>query len=189
MKGCAIYLRRSVDRDREERSVSIESQRAAILAWADRNGATILEDWQVEDRGYSGSTANRPGLQRLIDAARSGRAPFDRILVYDLDRFFRHHRKLNRYLDELEDDHGIRVVSVTEENDPELMRNVRGVIGEEFRATIVKNTCKAMRDIAERGLSCGGTAPYGYQAVCGACEKPVPCGCPARIEGRRRPVR
>ena len=52
---CAAYLRRSVDRDREERSVSIESQRSAIIAWAEKAGATILEEWTLGD-GYSGSS-------------------------------------------------------------------------------------------------------------------------------------
>jgi DNA invertase Pin-like site-specific DNA recombinase len=78
---CAVYLRKSVDRDREERSTSIESQRTAILEWAEKNGATILPDWQIEDRGYSGSTEHRPGFQRLLAAAQAGRAPFDCILV------------------------------------------------------------------------------------------------------------
>ena len=57
----------------------------------------------------SGGTSRRPAR---------GRAPFEMILVYDHDRFFRNHRKQQRYLDEFEDDYGIKVVSVTEAGDP-----------------------------------------------------------------------
>ena len=171
---CAVYLRQSVDRDREDRSISIESQKAEVEAWARENGAEVLGNWVMDDRDYSGSTAERPGFQRLLEAARSGAAPFDAILVYDYDRFFRNHRKQQRYLDELEDDHGIRVISVTEEGQPELMRDVKGVINQEYLRAIKKHTRKAMLDIASRGLSCGGTPPYGYRA--------------RRLEGRGRPV-
>ena len=155
------FVRRLVKRVSAEVVAISQTEKKCLAFRGSLHDATILLDWVVEDRGWSGSTAERPGLKRILEAARR-HAPFDTILVYSYDRFFRNNRKFNRYVDELEDDCGVRLISVTEAEEPELLVDIRSVINEEARRAIIKHTRRAMQQIAMRGYSCGGTPPYGY---------------------------
>jgi hypothetical protein len=44
----------------------------------------VLVDDRFDDEGYSGTTLERPGLQRLLELVRSGGV--DRVVTYRLDR-------------------------------------------------------------------------------------------------------
>lgn len=84
---CAIYLRLS----REDEGTAIESnsirnQRVLLMDYiAARPELCFTGEW-VDD-GYSGSSFERPALQRMLQAARDGKV--DCILVKDLSRFGR----------------------------------------------------------------------------------------------------
>lgn len=58
--------------------------RAELESWAARQGGAVAS--LVEERG-SGANNNRPGLQRVLDAARRGK--IDAVVVWKLDRFGR----------------------------------------------------------------------------------------------------
>jgi DNA invertase Pin-like site-specific DNA recombinase len=67
---------------------SVQNQAAAIAAFAQQNGLTIVHTYR--DDGRSGlRIRGRPGLAELIDDVRSGRADFDHVLVYDVSRWGR----------------------------------------------------------------------------------------------------
>src|SRR5262245_9897884 len=75
----AIYARRSkAQEDRAEETKSTARQVEEARAFALARGWTVLEEWVVEDDGWSGATFDRPGLNRLRDAL--PRAPFDVIV-------------------------------------------------------------------------------------------------------------
>jgi hypothetical protein len=62
---------------------SIENQAAAIAAYAARYGLNIVRTYR--DDGLSGLKTNkREGLKQLITDVCSGRADFNRVLVYDV---------------------------------------------------------------------------------------------------------
>jgi DNA invertase Pin-like site-specific DNA recombinase len=67
---------------------SIENQAAAIAAYAQDKNLTIVRTFR--DEGRSGlRIKGRPGLAELIEDVESGRADFDRVLVYDVSRWGR----------------------------------------------------------------------------------------------------
>lgn len=67
---------------------SIKNQMAAIAAYAEANGLTIVRTYA--DEGRSGlRIKGRPGLIELIEDVQSGQADFDHILVYDVSRWGR----------------------------------------------------------------------------------------------------
>ena len=67
----ALYAR--VSTERQERQQTIDSQLAALQAWAASGNHAVAEEHVFRDEGYSGSRLDRPGLDALRDAVRSGR--------------------------------------------------------------------------------------------------------------------
>jgi DNA invertase Pin-like site-specific DNA recombinase len=65
----------------------IEAQRTAILAEAERRGWREADIQFIEDLGYSGKNANRPGLQLALEALRRGEAKA--LVVGKMDRLSR----------------------------------------------------------------------------------------------------
>jgi site-specific DNA recombinase len=66
----ALYAR--VSTERQERQQTIESQLAALRAWAVAGGHALAEEHVFRDEGYSGGRLDRPGLDALRDAVRDG---------------------------------------------------------------------------------------------------------------------
>ncbi len=83
----AIYLRVSTDQQ-AEKETPIAARNEECLQRARENGYTVLKNWIVEDRGYSGSEETRPGLQKLLKAFEK-KPPFAAIVALDYTRFSR----------------------------------------------------------------------------------------------------
>jgi putative DNA-invertase from lambdoid prophage Rac len=81
--------------------------RHELRAAASRMGELVLE---VEETG-SGAANDRPGLQRVLEAARKGQ--IDAVIVWKLDRFGRSALDLLGHLRELET-HGVRFLALTQ---------------------------------------------------------------------------
>lgn len=80
-----IYARFSSHSQTEQ---SIEGQLKTCYEYANANGHRVVGEYI--DRAISGTTDNRPEIQRMI--ADSSKRLFSGVLVYQLDRFAR-----NRY--------------------------------------------------------------------------------------------
>src|SRR5215210_4790460 len=81
----AIYAR--VSTERQERDQTIDSQLAALRTWVQQQGYALLPEHLFTDEGYSGARLDRPGLDRLRDAARDG--GFDVVGILSPDRLAR----------------------------------------------------------------------------------------------------
>jgi DNA invertase Pin-like site-specific DNA recombinase len=80
----AQYVRMST----EHQQYSTENQSEAIAQYAASHGMSVVQSYV--DAGKSGlKLAGRNALQELIRTVESGRADFDRILVYDISRWGR----------------------------------------------------------------------------------------------------
>src|SRR4051812_20179741 len=64
----AIYARVST-----ERQQTIDSQLAALRAWAEAEGHELSDRHVFRDEGHSGARLDRPALDALRDAVRDGR--------------------------------------------------------------------------------------------------------------------
>ena len=156
----ATYTRISTDEDHQ--SYSLEAQAEHLGAYVKSQ-----EEWELTRRfsdQASGATTERPGLQRAMAEARTGR--FDMLLVYRVDRFPRSARGLAQLLEDL-DAAGVAFRSATEPFDTttaagRMMVQMLAVLAEFERATIVDRVIAGMERKAARCGWCGGSRPFGY---------------------------
>ncbi|EKD44519.1 MAG: hypothetical protein ACD_71C00113G0001 [uncultured bacterium (gcode 4)] len=98
---CAIYCRVSTE-DQANNGTSIDTQREEVLKFiqGDAINGTVNERKHIYiDEGFSGTTDDRPELQRMIKDAKNGE--FDLVVVKRLDRFFRKISLASKYLEVL----------------------------------------------------------------------------------------
>lgn len=108
MNSAAIaYLRVSDDKD--GRSKSVDQQREAIAAWADRENVTVTAEYV--DNGRSASRyakKRRPEFVRMLEHIDAN--PNTTVVAWDLDRLLRNPRELEDLIDRAEK--GLRVVTL-----------------------------------------------------------------------------
>jgi site-specific DNA recombinase len=161
----ALYAR--VSTGRQEHEQTIESQVEALRAHARDQGHELEEKHIYLDEGVSGTRMDRPGLDRLRDAARDGE--FQGILVYDFDRLARrfvYQEVLREEFQRL----GVELISLKtrggETPEDHLLVQMQGVFAEYERAKIFDRTRRGRLFKARQGtLLPWGVAPYGYRAV------------------------
>jgi len=113
MKRVAIYTRVSPKpKARAEGSESIEDQKQALEAFCKARGWTQVEHYT--DVLKSGTTLDRPQLQRLLGDARKRK--IDVIVFFKLDRFFRNLKDIVTTANELEE-LGVEFISFKENLD------------------------------------------------------------------------
>ncbi|WP_026381716.1 recombinase family protein [Afifella pfennigii] len=161
----ALYLRVSTGRQAES-DLSIPDQRRQMAAFC------AGRDWEVVaefvDAGLSGTDDNRPQLQRLLDMATAGDAPFDAVVVHSFSRFARDHFALEYHVRRFRK-HGIRLVSITQDlgDDPMsvMVRQVFALFDEYQSKENGKHVLRAMQENARQGFWNGAAAPFGYTIV------------------------
>lgn len=170
-----IYLRLSFDDGRDGESTSIESQRLMLSSFIKEKGWT-LHDAYIDD-GISGTTFNRPGVQRLLDDAKNG--VINTIVVKDLSRFGRNYIQVGQYLDYIFPSFGIRFIALQDNVDTENregsgmeMMPIMNVFNEWHAANTSKKVKAVLRAKSKSGQYCASVAPYGY--VVGSDEKRLP---------------
>jgi DNA invertase Pin-like site-specific DNA recombinase len=164
-RSAVAYLRVSTD----EQHLGPEAQRAALTAWAAREGVTIVA-WHT-DAGVSGAAplTERPAMLAALGDLRAHGAGV--LAVAKRDRLARDVMAA-AMIDRLTLDAGARVVSAagegTEGDDPAavLMRRMVDAFAEYERAVIAARTRAALAVKKARGESTG-EAPYGYRAEAG----------------------
>ena len=77
-----LYYRLSQEDERQGESVSIDNQRTMLRKYAEEHGFEIHDEY-IDD-GVSGTTFQRPEVQRLLDDAKTG--VINTIIVKDLSR-------------------------------------------------------------------------------------------------------
>jgi site-specific DNA recombinase len=131
----AIYAR--VSTSHQTQAQTIDQQLDRLQAYVRDQGWQLHDDHIFRDDGRSGADLNRPGLDRLRDAARS--AELDRVLVTEPDRLARNYVHQMIVLDELER-FGCQVVFLDRpmSDDPHdrLLLQIRGAVAEYERTLI-----------------------------------------------------
>jgi DNA invertase Pin-like site-specific DNA recombinase len=163
-KRAVLYLRVSTGRQAAN-DVSLPSQRDITTTHCATN------NWIVVDEYIEAATATddrRPVFQQMMDRACDTDKPFDVIVIYSFNRFFRNGADMELAIRKLRK-HGVEVVSVTQptgdDHSRELMRQLIGVFDEHTSREISKNTTRAMRESAKQGFWNGATPPLGYKIV------------------------
>ena len=90
-----LYYRLSQEDERQGESVSIDNQRTMLRKYAEERGFEVYGEY-IDD-GVSGTTFQRPEVQRLLDDAKTG--VINTIIVKDLSRFGRNYIEVGQYVD------------------------------------------------------------------------------------------
>ena len=163
-KRAATYYRVSTGRQYANEA-SIPSQRKITAGFCDQNGYVMVDEF-VEAK--TATDDRRPVLQYMIERACAPDHPYDAIVFYAFNRFFRNVAEMELTIRKLRK-HGVEVVSVTQPtgDDPSqiLVRQIIGAFDEHTSREISKNTTRAMRESAKQGFWNGATPPLGYRIV------------------------
>jgi site-specific DNA recombinase len=153
------YIRVSTTTQADE-GVSLEMQAAKVRAWADLNGAELLD--VVADEGLSAKNANRPGLVRAIQLAKQHKAA---LVIYSLSRLSRSTRDTLELVSGLEKA-GAELVSLTEKIDTSsaggrMVFRMLSVLAEFEREQLAERTRAAMQHMKQQGFVVG-QVPHGF---------------------------
>jgi site-specific DNA recombinase len=153
------YIRVSTTAQADE-GVSLEMQAAKVRAWAELNGAELVE--VVADEGLSAKGANRPGLVRAVQLAKQHRGA---LIVYSLSRLSRSTRDTLELVSGLEKA-GAELVSITERIDTSsaggrMVFRMLSVLNEFEREQLSERTRDAMQHMKRQGRVVG-QVPHGF---------------------------
>ena len=170
-----LYFRLSQEDERQGESLSIDNQRHILRKYAEEHGFEIHDEY-IDD-GVSGTTFDRPQVQRLLDDAKAG--VINTIIVKDLSRFGRNYIEVGQYIDYVFPAFGIRFIAIQDNVDTESrdsnameMMPIMNVFNEWHAANTSKKIRAVLRANAKEGKYHPRKAPYGY--VKGTNEKKTP---------------
>lgn len=148
-KRAVIYRRVSTSRQ-ETNAASLPSQ----LKYCESHCAS--NNWRVVEDFVEAGTAtddSRPVFQRMMEQACAPEHPFDFIVIYAFNRFFRDGATVEFAIRKLRK-HGVELVSATQPmgDDPSqiLVRQIIGAFDEHTSREISKNTKREVTDTDER---------------------------------------
>ena len=160
-----LYMRLSQEDERQGESVSIDNQRTILRKYAEDRGFEIHDEY-IDD-GVSGTTFQRPEVQRLLDDAKTG--VINTIIVKDLSRFGRNYIEVGQYVDYVFPAFGIRFIAIQDNVDTENrdsgameMMPIMNVFNEWHAANTSKKIRAVLKANAREGKYHARKAPYGY---------------------------
>lgn len=161
-----LYFRLSQEDERQGESLSIDNQRLILRKYAEENGFEIHDEY-IDD-GVSGTTFDRPQVQRLLDDAKTG--VINTIIVKDLSRFGRNYIEVGQYLDYVFPAFGIRFIAIQDNVDTANrdsnameMMPIMNVFNEWHAANTSKKIRAVRRSNALAGIYGASKASYGYK--------------------------
>ena len=161
-----LYYRLSQEDERQGESVSIDNQRTMLRKYAEERGFEVYGEY-IDD-GVSGTTFQRPEVQRLLDDAKTG--VINTIIVKDLSRFGRNYIEVGQYVDYVFPTFGIRFIAIQDNVDTENrdsgameMMPIMNVFNEWHAANTSKKIRAVRRSNAKEGIYTAKKASYGYK--------------------------
>ena len=106
-----MYLRLSKDDERNGESLSIENQRKILTKYISEQQNWTIYDEYVDD-GISGTSFERPSVQRMLDDAKTGK--INLIICKDLSRFGRNYIQVGQYIDYIFPMYNIRFIALND---------------------------------------------------------------------------
>jgi site-specific DNA recombinase len=160
----AVYAR--VSTERQERQQTIDSQLAALRAWAEAGGHELNDRHVFRDEGHSGARLDRPGLDALRDAVRDGEVEVLGVLAPD--RLARKYAYQVLLLEEFRRAGcAVAFLSRAISDDPgdQLLLQIQGAVAEYERALLGERFRRGKLQKARAGQFIGVHAPYGYRRL------------------------
>ncbi|MCI8587960.1 MAG: recombinase family protein, partial [Clostridia bacterium] len=164
----AIYCRLSEeDRDKENKeddSSSIKNQKLMLTEYA------IRQCWDIQgvysDDDYTGADRNRPKFNKILKLAEQKQ--IDIILCKSQSRFTRELELVEKYINGLFIEWGIRFVGLVDNADTNVKgnkksRQINGLVNEWYLEDLSENIKSVLKSKREKGQYTGGLALYGYK--------------------------
>src|ERR1700681_4821649 len=163
---CAIYTRKSTEEGLDQDFNSLDAQREAAEAYikSQKHLGWTLVSGRYDDGGFSGSSLERPALQRLLEDVDARRV--DCVVVYKVDRLSRSLLDFARLVDRF-DQRSISFVSVTQQFNTttslgRLTLNILLSFAQFEREIIGERTRDKMTAARRKGKWVGGMPVLGY---------------------------
>ncbi len=163
IKTTALYVRVSTARQAEE-GYSVPAQLEKLTYYCKSQGWDNIKEYV--DGGYSGSSLERPNIQKLIQDAEKSK--IERVIVFKLDRLSRSQKDTLYLIEDVFLKNNIEFVSLNESLDTsspygKLMIGILSGFAQLERENIFLRTRMGMRERLRQGYwRGGGTLPFGY---------------------------
>ena len=165
--NATLYLRLSRDDGDKEESNSITGQRELLRNFL-ANHSDIREYTIRVDDGWSGSTFERPGFQKMMEDVKAGRT--NCIVVKDLSRFGRNYLDAGEYIEKIFTFLGVRFIAVNDNYDSlggkktsdDLIIPFKNLINEAYCRDISVKIRTQLEIKRKKGQYLGSFATYGY---------------------------
>ena len=165
--NATLYLRLSRDDGDKEESGSITGQRELLRDYISQHPE--LREYAIRiDDGFSGSTFERPGFQKMIEDVKSGRT--DCIIVKDLSRFGRNYLDAGEYIEKIFPFLGVRFIAINDNYDSlgekkssdDLIIPFKNLINEAYCRDISMKIRSQLEIKRKNGQFLGSFAAFGY---------------------------
>lgn len=160
----ALYRRVSTDKQADE-GYSLDVQMEKLRAYAG-TFSNVREVRDYLDDGYSGSSLERPGMERLIRDIRAGE--ITHVIVVKLDRLSRSQKDTLHLIEDVMIPANVAFISIMESFNTDTafgraMVGILSVFAQLERENIFERTRGGMQKRVEKGYwPGGGRTPYGY---------------------------
>jgi len=127
-----------------------------------------MPSFEAVDDGYTGTNFKRPGITKILDAARRGEVAC--IIVKDLSRFGRKYLEVSKYIEQLFPCLGVRFIAVGDGYDSDSHKGttanldvpVRNMLNALYSKNVSKTVKFAKLSQAQQGKYIHAFAPFGY---------------------------
>lgn len=159
----ALYCRLSRDDDNEGDSNSIQHQKFMLEKYAKEQGHLPYRFF-VDD-GYSGTSFNRPGFQKMLREIEAGNV--GTVIVKDMSRFGRNYLEVGMYTEIIFPDRDVRFIAINNGVDSDSQQDndftpFLNIINEWYAKDTSKKIRAVFRSKGMSGQRLGTHAPYGY---------------------------
>lgn len=169
MKTLALYFRASNEDANIGESATIQNQRDLLYNFVKMKAE--FSDWNIlefRDDGYSGTTFERPGIQKILKLAGK---EIDCIIVKDFSRFGRNLIEVGNYLDQVFPFLGVRFIAVNEKYDSKdnigrsigLDVSLKAMVYEMYSRDLSQKISSVKEAQMKKGQYIGRITFYGYR--------------------------
>lgn len=160
----AVYAR--VSSEQQEKDETIESQMAAVDAYAREHHVKLIDEDVYTDEGYSGHVLRRPALDKLLDGVYEGR--YQQVLIMNPFRLARNYGHQILLMEEFQrGDCQVIFIQrpIGQGADEDLLLQMQGVIAQYEHAKIQERTRRGKLHRMRQGELVSGQRMFGYEYV------------------------
>ena len=161
----ALYIRLSKEDENEGPSGSVTNQQSLLHAFV-REHRLDVYDTYIDD-GWSGTSFDRPGFQRMLRDIEAGRV--NMVITKDLSRLGRDYIMTGHYMERYFPEHRVRYISLLDGIDTGVdstandITPFRAIMNDMYAKDISKKIKSVKRDKQRKGQFIGGKPVYGYK--------------------------